>query len=374
MTLEYKPFSLGELKDLTKGEVLGDSEIKLEKISFDPINAKEKELCFILSNKLLEPISKSEIKAGAFVLETKYKSKLEAYKKTSCQEHNFLFVRNPKLALKLILDQYGPTRQKTKEEIHKTASIEKSAQLGKQLRIGANVYIGENTKIGDQSEICANSYLGHNVQIGKNCLIKANVVIEEHSIIGDNVIIHSGSVIGADGFSFVTEKPAVFERFNLLNAHRAKELPEEEKEELLEQEHLKVKSVGFVIIEDNVEIGANTCIDKGTLGPTKIGKGSKIDNLVQIGHNCILEENCLIAGCVGLSGSVKLKKGVVFAAGAGAKSVEIAPGVVIGAVSNVREDANEAFDFLIGTPARSAKEFIRRERVLERLLRKKQDK
>jgi len=368
MSTRYQEFSLKQVRNLTGGDLFGDPEIILKRISFNPVNSDSEELCLVLSSNLLALVLKKQIKAGAFLVPEKLGVD---YEKKSLEGLNFLRVRNPKLALKLILDQYGPPRIKTDLKIDESVYIHDSACLGKSLRVGANAHIGKNTKIGDYTEICAGAYIGNHVQLGKNCLIKPNVVIEDHSVIGNNVIIHSGAVIGADGFSFITEKPATFERFNILNAHKVKDLPETEKQDLLNQEHLKVKSVGFVLIEDNVEIGSNTCIDRGTLGPTKIGRGTKIDNLVQIGHNCTVGENCLIVGCSGLGGSVNVKKGVVFAAGSGSKdSVTIGEGALVAATSQVNKNV-EDFEFVIGTPAVPAREFINREKMLRKVLKKK---
>ena len=179
------------------------------------------------------------------------------------------------------------------------AVLENNVTLGNEVYIGPYAVIGENASIGDGSAILAGVYIGNNVKVGKNCRIYPYAVIYDDVVIGNNVIIHSGSIIGADGFGYKF-------RNNM---------------------HVKVPQVGNVVIDDNVEIGANTCIDRGALGSTMIGAGSKIDNLVQIGHNNKVGKNVIMCGLTGVSGSCNIEDYAILAGSSG-----IADHVTIGRV------------------------------------------
>jgi UDP-3-O-[3-hydroxymyristoyl] glucosamine N-acyltransferase len=155
-----------------------------------------------------------------------------------------------------------------KTGIHPTAVIETSAKLGKDMFIGAYAYFGENCSVGDGGIIFAQVYIGDNVKIGKNCTLFPGVKVYHECVIGDNCTIHAGTVIGADGFGFAPQS---------------------------ENEFKKIPQIGNVVIEDNVEIGANVAIDRATMGSTIIRKGVKLDNLIQIAHNVTIGENTVIA-------------------------------------------------------------------------------
>jgi UDP-3-O-[3-hydroxymyristoyl] glucosamine N-acyltransferase len=173
--------------------------------------------------------------------------------------------------------------------ISKQAMIAESVVLAKNVHIGTFSTIEEGCQIGDNTEIFASVNIGRNVTLGKNCRIYPNVVIYDNTEIGNNVTIHSGTIIAADGFGYKYRN----------------------------NEHVKVPHVGNVVIADNVEIGANTCIDRGALGSTTIGAGSKIDNLVQLGHNNQVGRNVIICGQSGISGSCTIGDGAILAGSSG---------------------------------------------------------
>jgi UDP-3-O-[3-hydroxymyristoyl] glucosamine N-acyltransferase len=156
--------------------------------------------------------------------------------------------------------------------------------ISKSAYIGERVHIGNSSMIGDDVIILDGAYIGEDVSIGENCIIHPNVTIYNDTIIGNNVIIHSGTVIGSDGFGYAHTK---------------------------EGKHIKIHHNGKVVIEDDVEIGSNTSIDRGVFGKTLIKSGTKIDNLIQIGHNCDIGESCIIVSQTGISGSTKLGQNVV---------------------------------------------------------------
>ncbi|MGR8935523.1 MAG: UDP-3-O-(3-hydroxymyristoyl)glucosamine N-acyltransferase [Gammaproteobacteria bacterium] len=219
------------------------------------------------------------------------------------------------------------------------AVIEEGVDLGKAIYIGPYAVVGQNAAIGDGSEILAGAYIGRDVKIGKNCRVYPYAVIYDRVVLGDNVIIHSGAIIGADGFGY---------------KYRS-------------NQHVKVPQVGNVVIEDNVEIGANTCVDRGALGSTLIGRGSKIDNLVQIGHNNRIGKNVIICGHSGVSGSCTIEDGAILAGSAGiADHVTIGRGAVIMARSGVASDIPAGMQ-AFGSPAKDKKIAWREQAALTKL-------
>ncbi len=219
------------------------------------------------------------------------------------------------------------------------AVIADSVMLGAELHIGPYAVIGEQASIGDGSEILAGVYIGNNVKIGRHCRIYPYAVIYDDVVVGDNVIIHSGAVIGADGFGY----------------------------KFRNHEHVKVPQVGNVVIGDNVEIGANTCIDRGALGSTTIGSGSKIDNLVQIGHNNKIGKNVIMCGQTGISGSCNIEDYAILAGSSGvADHVTIGRGAVVMARSGVAGDI-EAGKQVFGSPAKDKKTAYKEQIALSKL-------
>ena len=184
------------------------------------------------------------------------------------------------------------------------AVIHPEAKIGENVSIGPNVVISRNVTIGNNTKLLANIYIGKNCTIGENCLFHPGVNIGDCSQIGNRVILQHGVSIGADGFSFVTENPDVIEQARKEGAV---------KEANTKQKVYKIPSIGGVVIKDDVEIGANTCIDRGTIENTVIGAQTKIDNLVQVGHNCKVGEACMLVSQVGLAGSCKIGDRVVIA-------------------------------------------------------------
>ncbi len=216
---------------------------------------------------------------------------------------------------------------KIDKQISQHAVIGDHVTLGNNLGIGPFSTIGQHCSIGDDSEIYAGVHIGSNVKIGKHCKIYPNVVIYDNSIIGDHVVIHSGAIIAADGFGYKYRN----------------------------HQHVKVPHVGNVVIADHVEIGANTCIDRGALGSTTIGPGSKIDNLVQLGHNNKVGRNVIICGQSGISGSCTIEDGAILAGSSGiADHVKIGQQAVVMARSGVSQDI-EAGTQVWGSPAKDRK-------------------
>ena len=229
-----------------------------------------------------------------------------------------------------------PPRQK---QISAQAALAADVSLGQDVHIGPFSSVGEGCSIGDQSIIEASVHIGRNVSIGQNCRLHPNVVIYDNTVIGNNVTIHAGSIIGADGFGYKYRN----------------------------NQHVKVPHVGNVIIDDNVEIGANTCIDRGALGSTRIGWGSKIDNLVQLGHNNVVGRNVIVCGQCGISGSCTIEDGAVLAGSVGvADHVKIGSRAVVMARSGVSQDIAPGSQ-VWGSPAKDRKVIWRELAALTKL-------
>ncbi|MCD6384468.1 UDP-3-O-(3-hydroxymyristoyl)glucosamine N-acyltransferase [Candidatus Sumerlaeota bacterium] len=223
--------------------------------------------------------------------------------------------------------------------VNETAIVGKNVSLGKDVSIGPYTVIGDDAVIGDSALIEAQCYIGNGVRIGKNCRIFPRVVIMDNTIIGDNVIIHSGAVIGSDGYKY----------------------------EVLDGVRTKIPQIGRVVIEDNVEIGANTCIDRATFTETRIGRATKIDNLVHIAHNVSIGSNCLIIAQVGIAGSSVIGNNCVLAGQVGiADNIRIGNNVQLGAKTGVHRNIPDNQQML-GIPAMPAKQFARVIAALQKL-------
>ncbi len=223
--------------------------------------------------------------------------------------------------------------------IDPTACISTSASIGKDCYVGSFVYIGQHVKIGENCQIYPHAYIGDGVTVGDNCIIYPHVTIYHSCIVGNNCILHAGSVIGSDGFGFAPEG----------------------------EDYKKIPQLGNVILEDNVEIGANTTIDRAVMDSTIIRKGVKLDNLVQIAHNVEVGENTVMAAQVGIAGSVKIGKHCMFGGQVGLSGhIHIADHVVFGAQCGVISDVKEPAT-LLGAPAINAKAFMRSSAIFNRL-------
>jgi len=249
-----------------------------------------------------------------------------------------LVCSDPELSFIKAVEVLHPARL-YKPEIAPQAVIEADVSLGNAVYVGPYAVVGANTQIGDGSEILAGAYLGKNVKIGKNCRIYPYAVIYDDVEIGDNVIIHSGAIIGADGFGY----------------------------KFRNGQHIKVPQVGNVVIANNVEVGANTCVDRGALGSTVIGAGSKIDNLVQIGHNNKIGQGVIMCGLTGVSGSCNIEDYAILAGSSGvADHVTIGRGAVIMARSGVAGNV-AAGSQMFGSPAKDKKTAYKEQIALSKL-------
>ncbi|MEY3056794.1 MAG: UDP-3-O-(3-hydroxymyristoyl)glucosamine N-acyltransferase [Bacteroidota bacterium] len=236
-------------------------------------------------------------------------------------------------AFATLLTKYQEMKNENLVGIQSPSFIASTAKLGEQNFVAAFAYIGENVKTGNNVKIFPNAVIGENVSIGNNVTIHAGVIIYSDSVLGNNITIHAGSIIGSDGFGFAPNADGSYQ---------------------------KIPQLGNVIIEDDVEIGSNTTIDRATIGSTIIKKGVKIDNLIQIAHNVEIGENTVIAAQVGISGSTKIGKGVMMGGQSGTIGhIVIADGIKIAARTGITKDFKEAGITLSGYPAREQSAFLR---------------
>jgi UDP-3-O-[3-hydroxymyristoyl] glucosamine N-acyltransferase len=247
-------------------------------------------------------------------------------------------VEDPDLALCQVLGFLAPPRDEVKTGVHSTAVIGEGARVDG-AAIGPNVVVGEGAEVGTGTVLHAGVFVGRGTKIGEDCILWPNVVVREYLIIGDRVIIHPNATIGADGFSYIQRGGR----------------------------HIRVPQIGTVVIEDDVEIGANTAVDRARSGATIIGRGAKLDNLVQIAHNCEVGEGCLLAGKSGIAGSTTLGKYVVLGGNAVViDHVKVGDGVQMGAGALVLSDLPEGAQ-VRGAPARALTRFGREQVALKKL-------
>jgi len=236
---------------------------------------------------------------------------------------------NPTKAFEQVVLRFAPSPISFPAGVHSSAVIAPEASLGERVTIGAHVVIEPGARVGPGTRIGANTYVGHETTIGENCVVYPNVTIRERTRIGNRVIVHSGVVIGSDGFGFEMESSG----------------------------HKKIPQIGIVQIDDNVEIGANTTIDRARFGRTWIQEGVKIDNLVQVGHNVVIGKHSIIVAQVGIAGSVRIGAGVVIGGQAGIIGhIEIDDGTMIGAQTGVSKSLHGGTWW--DTPAEPLKESL----------------
>lgn len=242
-----------------------------------------------------------------------------------------LIVKNVNVALMEALNVFAPRLKAPKKGIDPTAKVATDAEIAERVSIGPGVVIEAGVKIGENTVIAGGCKIGQNSKLGKNCRLDNNVVVYHNCAIGNNVVIQANSTIGSTGFGY----------YFIDGAHRL------------------IPHSGTVVIEDFVEIGANCCVDRAKFGKTRIGAGTKIDNLVQVAHNVVIGKCCLIAGHVGISGSCRLGDGVVLGGQVGlADNIEIGDGTMVGAKSGVMHNI-AAGQKMLGTPAVESREALR---------------
>ncbi|MGZ8191548.1 MAG: UDP-3-O-(3-hydroxymyristoyl)glucosamine N-acyltransferase [Methylococcaceae bacterium] len=324
------PISLKELADYCNARIIGGDSSATIYSAADITSAQTGQLTQLTNSRYAHHIKNSLASACIIADGFAVDDVPDGMALLTCADPEISFIK----AVELLHPDRVYSRQ-----IAPQAVLEENVTLGNDVYIGPYAVINKNASISDACEILAGVYIGKNVKIGKNCRIYPYAVIYDNVEIGNNVIIHSGAIIGADGFGY----------------------------KFRNNQHIKVPQVGNVIIEDNVEIGANTCIDRGALGSTTIGAGSKIDNLVQIGHNNKVGKHVIMCGQVGVSGSCNIEDYAILAGSAGiADHVTIGQGAVIMARSGVAGDV-KAGTQMFGSPAKDKRTAYKEQVAISKL-------
>lgn len=291
---EAKSLTAAEIAEHVGGRVIGDSSVQVNRVaSLEAAGAGD--IAFVDEEKFFATAQATQascliVTAGAPV---EFPCRIE--------------VAKPKLAFALIAEVLHP-RQRLEPLVHDTAVIAHNADVDLTVYVGAQVTVGENTRIQAGTEIHSGASIGAHVVIGHDCVIHPNVVLYDNVTLADRVVLHAGVVVGADGFGYVREGLT----------------------------HHKFPQIGAVTIEDDVEIGANTCVDRAALGNTRIGRGTKIDNLVHVGHNVDIGERVIIAAQTGISGSVTIEDDVIIGGQVGfGDHIRVQSGAVIGSKAGI---------------------------------------
>lgn len=321
--------SIGEIIDFVGGEFTGSRAAPISSVA-SLASANLTQLSFLSNPKYSAELAAT--KAGAILVP----------KKLEGNDPRWIRVDDPYFAFARVMTRWFSNRPKPRG-VSPKAIVADSAKLGENVTLGHFSVIGENVVIGKNVTIFQNVSIEAGSVIGDDCIIYPNVVIYDGSRIGNRCIIHSGVVIGSDGYGFAT--------------HGGR--------------HHKIQQIGIVRIEDDVEIGAGTTIDRAALGETVIGEGTKIDNLVQIGHNVKVGKHCLLVSQVGIAGSTELGDYVAVAGQSGFSGhLKIGHRVQVAAKSAVLADVPDDTK-VMGSPAVPFNEFARRQAVVKRLARKK---
>jgi UDP-3-O-[3-hydroxymyristoyl] glucosamine N-acyltransferase len=317
-------FSALQIAGLLEGEIVGDENVKVNNLS--KIEEGQPKTLSFLANPQYTPYIYT---TDASIVIVNKSLKLEKPVKSTC---TLIRVENAYESFAKLLEIYNQFIS-NKTGIEQPSHISKTATIGKDCYVGAFAYIGENVRIGDNVKIYPQCYIGDNTSIGNNTTLYAGVKIYYGCVIGNDCTIHASSVIGSDGFGFAPNS---------------------------ENNYKKVPQIGNVIIEDHVEIGSNTSIDRATLGSTIIRKGVKLDNLIQIAHNVEVGENTVMAGGAFIAGSTKIGKNVMVGGQAGVIGhLKVADGVKIAGQSGVAHNVEKEGEILQGSPAFGIGEYKR---------------
>lgn len=322
---------LEEIADLLSGRIEGNPDREITGVGKIE-SAGNSEITFI-SNPQYEKFFKTT-NAGAIIISNEF------ILKSNRDDISLIRVEDPYLAFLKLLEKFDEGKEHEQSGISEFCFLGENAELGENVYIGNFVSIGNNSRIGANTRIHANCSVENNISIGDNCIIYPNVSIYKNCVIGNNVIIHSGTVIGSDGFGFAKQDDGSYK---------------------------KIPQTGNVVVEDNVEIGSNCSIDRATIGETKICKGVKLDNQIQIAHNVVIDENTVIASQVGIAGSSKIGKRCMIGGQSGIVGhITICDDVIIGASVGVPKSIDKP-GLYTGYRARPLKETLRLEVGIQNL-------
>ncbi|MDX9772276.1 MAG: UDP-3-O-(3-hydroxymyristoyl)glucosamine N-acyltransferase [Bacteroidales bacterium] len=315
-------YTAAMIAQLLNGTVEGDPGIKLNTIA--KIEEGKPGALSFLANPKYEPFIYTT-GSSAILVRNDFKAAKEI-------KATLIRVEDPYQSVARLLAIYEQAIP-VKKGIHPSAVINKSASIGKDVFIGACAVIEENAVIEDGCNIYAQVFVGERARIGKNCTLHPGVKVYRDCAIGSDCILHGGVVIGSDGFGFAPVEDG---------------------------NYMKIPQIGNVVIEDGVEIGSNTCIDRATMGSTLVRSGVKLDNLVQVAHNVVIGENTVIAAQSGIAGSTKIGKNCMLGGQVGIVGhISIADGCKIGAQSGIIKSVTEENTTIVGSPSMESKKFMR---------------
>lgn len=320
-----------ELASLVGGEFTGDGNAVIEGAA-GLAEAGAKEISFLGNMKYTDQAAQS--KAGCIFLPS-------GAKEVQTLTRNRIYVDDPQWAFSQVLTLIESLRPKAPAAIDPKAVVHFQARMGPGVSVGPFTVIEKNAGIGEGTVVGPQCFIGENVKIGRGCIIHPRVVIRENCVIGDRVILQPGVVIGGDGYGFSTDRKT--------------------------GKHRKIPQLGNVVVKDDVEIQANSCIDRATTGSTVIETGTKIDNLVQIGHNCRIGKDCLIVSQVGIAGSTTLGDRVILAGQAGLIGhIHVADGAIVMAQTGVMGDVAKGA-MIFGSPSRPHREALKLQVLIGKL-------
>lgn len=318
-------FTAKQISDFLSGTIEGDENVTVSELSKIE-DGKKGALCFLSNRKYEQYIYLTE--ASVVIVGQDF----FPAQPVNC---TLVKVKDPYSAFSVLLEKYNEAVNASldKSGIEQPSFIHPSAKIGKNVFIGAFSYISENTEIGDNTKILQQVFIGADAKIGSSNTIHPGVKIYNRSVTGDRVVIHSNTVIGSDGFGFAPQPDGTYS---------------------------KIAQIGNVVVEDDVEIGANTAIDRATMGSTFIRKGVKLDNLIQIAHNVDVGENTVVAAQAGISGSTKIGKQSVVGGQVGiAGHLSLANGTQIGAQAGINFSIAEENKQWHGSPAQPLRDWMR---------------
>ncbi len=326
-----------EIAEFLRGELTGDGDIEIVRVgALD--TASQGDIAYVE-----KPGLDVNSNAACLIVPTEFATARAETRPVGSVP--LIAVADPKLAFAQIAEVLHPQTGR-EPEIHQSAIISETAKIGVSVFVGPFVCVGEKSQIGDDTQLCAGAKIGDSVRIGAGCVIHPNVVVEDNCVIGDRVTLHSGVVIGADGFGYVRDKNG----------------------------YVKFPQIGTVVIENDVEIGANSCVDRGALGETRIGEGTKIDNLVQIAHNVVIGKRVVIAAQTGISGSTVIEDDCVIGGQVGmGDHARVQTGAVIGSQAGVLPGKIVRPGVWWGTPVQPLDEYKRQNAHLKGLARLKDE-